>query len=194
MRKKAAPSVPEDNLSGPDPPLSDGVVEFPHGSDITPTDIGPLPGDRYPTPQPEEIQHAKSHRAKKKKPHQEGQEPELRRPPGPSSDQMDLAREPEDSKIISSKASGDSSNPPGREIIDLTVKEESRSATPISPAQAPESNEDPADLKAGWVCPANFRSSCTNKKTEVVPTSKRHIMFHGYQTAIFHYRSGDPCS
>lgn len=50
-----------------------------------------------------------------------------------------------------SKASSDGSDLPEREIIDLTIKEESRSVTPISPTQAPEPNEDPAELKAGCV-------------------------------------------
>ena len=151
-RKRAAPLVPKDKLPEPGPALPDHATEMRHDSDSTPAVIGPLPGDRYPTPQPEDAHHTKSRRAKKRKPRQGDQDAaELQQPPSPSGD-MDLATEPNDAKVISSKVSGGGSNPP--EIIDLTVKEESRSATPVSPARAPEPNEDPAGLKAGWVRPS----------------------------------------
>jgi hypothetical protein len=55
----------------------------------------------------------------------------------------------EDAKAAPSKVSGDDSNSP-KDVIDLTVKEESPPATPI-PLRAPEPNTGPAGLKAGWV-------------------------------------------
>jgi hypothetical protein len=148
-----ASPVPEDELPESGPAFPDGVAEIPHRSD-TPAKIGSLPGDRYPTPQPEEAGHAKSsHRAKKRKLQKEGQEvAELQRPPAPTPDNTGLATEPGGAKVISSKVSGGGSNPAEKEIIDLTIKEESRSATPTFPAQANELNRDPVGLNAGWVC------------------------------------------
>lgn len=64
---------------------------------------------------------------------------------------MDPAAEQGDTEAASSKISGDGPSSPKREVIDLTIKEESRPGTPIPPPQALESNEGPAGIKAGWV-------------------------------------------
>ena len=79
--------------------------------------------------------------------HREAVKPD--RPPGPPSDSVDPATEQDDAGATSSKISGDGAISP-KEVIDLTIKEESRPGTPIPP-RAPESNEGPAGLKAGWV-------------------------------------------
>jgi len=75
----------------------------------------------------------------------------LDRPPGPPSDSVDPATEQDDVGATSPKISGDGPISPKKEVIDLTIKEESRPGTPIPPPRAPESNEGPAGLKAGWV-------------------------------------------
>ena len=152
-RKKAASSVPEDELLDLSSALPVSVAEVPHSFDATAAGAGPLPRDRYLTPQPEEVRRARSHRAKKRKPQREGQKAaELQQHPAPPSDNVDPAIVPVNTKVISSKVSDDGLNPPKEDIIDLTIKEESRSATPTSLARVPGSNEDPAELKAGWVC------------------------------------------
>lgn len=162
MRKKTASSVPEDKLqeSGP---------EMPERSNLSPAEFGSPPGDRYPTPKPEEARRRKSRRNKRKKPHQEATE--LQQVPCPLFDGMDLAVGPDDGKGISSKSSGDGLNTPGKEVIDLTIKEESRSATPISLAQPPGSNEGPAGLEAGWVCSFGILDlhALTRKKGSFLP-------------------------
>jgi hypothetical protein len=64
---------------------------------------------------------------------------------------VDPTTKPDDAKVIFSTVAEGGSTPPEREIIDLTIKEESRPATPIPPPRASQSDEDPAGLEAGWV-------------------------------------------
>lgn len=156
VRKKTSSSVPENELPDSGPALPEDVTEMPHHSDTAPAENGPLPGDRYPTPQPEGAHHTKPHRGKKKE-QQGGQKvAEFQRLPGLPSDGKDPITGLDDAKVISSEVPDDGSNPPEKEVIDLTIKEESRSPTPTSPARAAELGEDPAGLKAGWVCLQEF--------------------------------------
>jgi len=151
-RKEAASSVPKKTLPGPVPVPLDGVAEMLQPPDTAPAEVGSLSGDGYPTPQPDDAHHTKSYSQKKKKGQREGQEvAKLQQLSGPPLDNVNPVAEQDDTKADSSNLPGDGPNPPKREIIDLTVKEESRPATPIPPAQGPESNEGPTGLKAGWV-------------------------------------------
>lgn len=151
-RKETPSSVPEGLLPDPGPAPFDRVAEMPHRPDTAPAEIGSLSGDRYPTPQPDDAHHTKPRRRKKRKGQREDQEvAKLQQPSGPPPDNVDPATEQDDMKAASSKIPGEGPNPPKREIVDLTIKEESRPATPIPPAQGPEPNESPAGLKAGWV-------------------------------------------
>ena len=151
-RKTVTYSIPEVKLQEAGSALPYDTSDTPPRSE-TSTKFGSLPGDRYPTPQPEETRQ--SHRAKKRKSQQEGQEvAEPQRPPAPPPVNADPASESGDAKAVPSKVSDSGSNPAEKEIIDLTIKEESRSATPISPAQGHELDSGPAGLQAGWVCPS----------------------------------------
>lgn len=154
MHRKTAPSILEDIPPEPGPAPPDGAAEIPHRSDTAPPEIGSHPRDRYPTPRPEELPHTKTRRTGERKHRQVGKESaKVKRPSGPPPHHMDPVTEPDDTKTNPPEISGDDSNPPEREVIDLTIKEESRPTTPVPPTQAPESREDPAGLKAGWVRP-----------------------------------------
>jgi hypothetical protein len=192
-RKETASSVPEETLPEPDPAPFDGAAETPHRPDTAPAEVGSLPGDMYSTPQPEAVHRTRSHRGEKRKPQQDDQEAaKLQQPSGPPPGNVDRTTEPEDATAASSKISGDGPSPPEREIIDLTIKEESLPTTPIPHAQAPGSNEDPPGLRAGWV---RFRSSLSlifsDEKLGLIPTFEHYIMFHGHQKIIFDHRRGD---
>ena len=72
----------------------------------------------------------------------------LQQLPQPPSNVIDHAEKPNDPGAVSLEIADGSSNQLKREIIDLTnTMEEWGSAV-----QAPESNEDPTGLRAGWVC------------------------------------------
>lgn len=149
-RRETASSVPEEMHPKPGPIPIDTAAEIPHRPDTAPAEIGTLPEDRYPTPQPGGAQRVKSHEGKEPKARRRNKRAaRLERPSGPPPDNLDPAPEQDDTKGAPSKASDDDPDPP-KEIIDLTIKEESCPGTPIPP-QAPKSNEGPTDLKAGWV-------------------------------------------
>ena len=149
-RKENASSVHEETLPKPGPAALDGVIEIPHRPDTAPAEIGSLPGDRYPTPKPEGMHRSKSSRRRERKRQQEAREvAKLQQLSVPPPDDVDS--ELDGAKAASSKISANGPDLPTDEIIDLTIKEESRSATPIPPARGPELNEGPAGLKAGWV-------------------------------------------
>ncbi|KAF9651467.1 hypothetical protein BDM02DRAFT_810756 [Thelephora ganbajun] len=182
-RKETPPFVPGGELLESGPAPLNGVTEVPLRPDTAPAEIASLPGDRCPTPQPEGMRRAKPHRKKKRNPQREGEEvTKLQQPSGPPPDDPDPAMDPGDAKATPSNNPGDGPPPPNREIIDLTIKEESHPGTPIPPAQAPESkNEGPAGLKAGWgsFLPLNEISSSTDTRklysTIGVVTSARAV-------------------
>jgi len=174
-QKETASPPPEEKLPESGPAIPDD-----------PVGIGSPPG-------PKAMRLSKSRRSKKRNPQQEHQEvAELQQPSSPPPDNVDPATEPGDAKAASPKTSGNSPDPPKREVVDLTIKEESRSATPIPPTGTPRSNEGPAGLKAGWV---RFRAFWflihSDKKLGLVPTFERPIAFHGHQEAVFDHRRGD---
>lgn len=148
-QKRPAPSAPGDEPPEPSPAPPDGIIEVPNLPDVALVGVGPLPGGRHITPQPEEVCHTKVHRSKTRN---GGREAELQQLPDPPSDDVGPATKSDDANAIPSKVPDKGSNPPEKEIIDLTTKEESPPATPLAPSQTPEPNEGPAKLKAGWVC------------------------------------------
>jgi hypothetical protein len=75
----------------------------------------------------------------------------LQQPSSPPPNDVDPAAEPNDAKAISSKTSGEGSGPPEKDIVDLTIKEESRSVTPIPAPQTLVSDDNSSRFKAGWV-------------------------------------------
>jgi hypothetical protein len=161
-QKNIAPSVPGDGPPDPDPAPLDGVAETPRRPDTAPAKSRSLPRDRdaYTTPQPKEVRHTKAYRGKAYNEVQ--QAAELQQLPDPSSDDLDPATKPDGVNAIPLKATVNGPNPPEKEVIDLTTKEESPPATPIPPAQLPESNEGSAELKAGWVCSSESFEPCAH--------------------------------
>ena len=149
-RRETATSVPEEILPELGPAPLDGATEVPHRPDTAPAEIGSLPGDRYPTPQPEAVRPAKSRRKWKKRRHQQEDEEasKLQQPSDPPPGIVDRATPPDDAGAASSEISDGGPNPPEPEIIDLTIKEESPSPTPIPPARVPGGT---LGLMAGWV-------------------------------------------
>lgn len=150
-RNKAAPSVPEETHPRLEPaPIEATATDTPHRPDTAPAEIGALPEDRSPAHQPDE-----GHRAKRRKWRSKGARRELQeaakvnRPSGPPSDDVEPETGRDDAEAAPSKVSGDNSNSP-KEVIDLTIKEESPPATPVPP-RAPQPNKGPTGLKAGWV-------------------------------------------
>ena len=146
-RGKLAPPVPEESLTEPDPAPLDNVTEISHRPETAPAEIGPFPRNRSPAPQAEDVRHKKSRRSRGRKIRQDGQgtaNPE--QPQDPPPDNVEPAAEAASLNIL-----GDCSNSPKTEVIDLTIKEESRPGTPILPLQDPGSKEGPAGFKAGWV-------------------------------------------
>jgi len=130
-----------------DPAPLGSTTEISHRPDTAPAEIGSLPGDRYPTPQPEAGRRTKSRtrRWRKSKPQQEDQEASgLQQPSDPTLENVDQATELDDAEVVSSKNSGDGLNPV-EEVIDLTIKEES------PPPHVPGSDEGGPGLKAGCV-------------------------------------------
>ena len=150
-RKETASSVLKETLPGQGSTPLDGVAEVPHRPDTAPAEIGSLPGDKSPAPQPEGVRRKNLRRRRqwRARPEHRGAA-ESDQPPDPPSDNVDPATEQGNAEAASSKISGDPSSPK-KEVIDLTIKEESPPATPIPPPHAPESNEGPVGLKAGWV-------------------------------------------
>lgn len=150
--RKSTCSVPKERLQAQNPAPPDGATEIPHPFDTAPAEIPSLPGDRSPTLQPEGVRPSNRRRKKKKGAQQDHQAAaKLDQPPDSPTDSVDPATEQDDANATSSKTPGDGPGSPKREVIDLTIKEESRSGTPMPPPQTPESNEDPTGLKAGWV-------------------------------------------
>ena len=194
-RKETASSVPEQTLLKPGPAPFNDATEAPHRPDTAPAEIGSLPGDRYPTPQPEDVHHTKSRRkGKKRRSRQEDQEtPKLQQPLGPPPDNVDQKNELDGTKVASPKISGDGSNPPEGDIIDLTIKEESPPMTPTLPTQVLGLNESASGfIKAGWVRPRVFRFVVlSDKKSGLVPAFERHIMLHRCQEVVLDRRRGD---
>jgi len=152
-KKKTASSVPEETLPRQGSTPLNGVAEVTHRPDTAPAEFRSLPRDKSPPPQPEGARRKKAHRGMKTRALQEHQEAvKLDRPLGPPSDSVDPVTERGDSDVgATSKISGDGPISPKKEIIDLTIKEESRPGTPVPPSRTPESKEGPAGLKAGWV-------------------------------------------
>jgi len=151
-RRKTVFSIPEEMLPRQGSPLLAGVAEVPHRPDIVPAEIESLPENSPPAPQPEDVHRKKRSQGRKRRPRQGHREvAKLDQPSGPPSDNVDPATEQGDAEAASSRISGDGPNSPKREVIDLTIKEESRPGTPIPPPQASESNEGTASLRAGWV-------------------------------------------
>jgi hypothetical protein len=152
--RETAPSAPEETLPRQGPTPLDGVagVPVPRRLDTALAEIGSLLGDRSPTPQPEDVHRKKSRQSRKRRARQENREAaKLDQPSGPPSDNVSPATEQDDAEAAHLKISGDGPTSPKREVIDLTVKEESRPGTPIPPPQISESSEGVAGLKAGWV-------------------------------------------
>lgn len=170
------------------------MTEIPHRPDTAPAEIGSLPGDRYPTPQPEAGRRTRSRRKwGKRRLQQEDQEAsKLQQPSDPAPENVDQVTKPDDAEIGSPKIPGDGPNPPKGEVIDLTIKEESPPTTPIPPVQVPGPNEGAPGLKAGCV-----RSvvcciwGLSDKKLGLVPTLECYITFHGYQEVVLDNRSGN---
>ena len=151
-RRKTAFSVPEEMLPEQDSTLLDGVAEVTRRPDIVPAEIESLPGNSSPAPQPEDVHRKKRPQGRKRRTRRGYREAaKLDQPSGPPSDNVDLTTEQNDTEAASSKFSGDGPNSPKREVVDLTIKEESRPGTPVPPPQASESNEGTASLRAGWV-------------------------------------------
>lgn len=194
-RKETACSVPEEMRPESSPVHLDDAMEIPHRPDTAPAEIGSHPGDRYPTPQPEAAHHAKPSRRWRRRNRQQGDREtlKLQQPSGSPPDNVDQTKEPDDTKAATPEFSGGSPDPLKGEIIDLTVKEESPPAVPISPpAQVSGSNQDAPDLKAGRVRFREFLSSTlSDEKLGLVPTFGRHIMFHGCEEIVFDRRRGD---
>ena len=73
----------------------------------------------------------------------------VNRPSGPPSGDVEPETGRDDAKATPPKVSGDDSNSP-KEVIDLTIKEESPPGTPIL-LQDPQPSKGPVSLKAGRV-------------------------------------------
>ena len=149
--RKAAPPVPEEAHSGLEPvPIEAAVADIPHRSGTDPVETGTIPEDRSLAPRPEEVYRAKRGKWMKNRARREHQEAtKANRPPGPPPDDTEPESGRDNAEAALSKVSGDDSNSP-KEVIDLTIKEESPPATP-TPLRASEPNKGPACLKAGWV-------------------------------------------
>lgn len=151
-QKEAAASVSVDKPPEPGPAPLDSAREIHHRSGSGPAEIGSPPRDKHPAHQSEEVRHTRSRSSRRRKPQRETEEAvELQQPSCPPPNDVDPATAPSDAKAISSKTSGEGSNPPEKDIIDLTIKEESRSVTPIPAPQTLMSDDGPPRFEAGWV-------------------------------------------